>query len=75
MNGVDALLFSLLALADIALIVHLRRRRTRQMRLARMYRSLKVAVRRETETRVAKAPVREERRVFTFRRNVATAVR
>ena len=54
MNAVDGMVLALLALADITLIVHLRRRRARTMRVNRMYRSLTLAVRREL---AATAPI------------------
>jgi hypothetical protein len=44
MNGVDAVVFVLLALADIALIVHLRGRHNRRERVDRIQRSLAMAV-------------------------------
>ena len=59
MNEVDALLFAVLALADIALIVHLRRRHNRQERQARVQRSLTLAVQMANGTAyVAKPTVR-----------------
>jgi hypothetical protein len=47
MNAVDAMVLALLALADITLIIHLRRRRARKMRVEHMYHTLTLAVRRE----------------------------
>lgn len=47
MNAVDGFVLALLALADIALMVHLRRRRQRSARAERMMRSLRFAIRRE----------------------------
>lgn len=47
MDAVDVMVFVLLALADICLIVHLRRRRARLLRVRHMYRTLALAVRRE----------------------------
>jgi len=47
MNAVDAMVLTLLALADITLLVHLRRRRARMLRVKRMYHSLTLSVRRE----------------------------
>jgi hypothetical protein len=42
----DALLLALLAIADLAFIVHLRRRHGRHARMERMMASLQMAVRR-----------------------------
>ena len=50
MDIVDALLFALLAAGDMALIVHLRKRRNRRLRLERMARCLAEAVRRDLRT-------------------------
>jgi len=63
MNAVDAMVFALLALADIILIIHLRRRRARMLRLQRMYHSLTLAVRRELAVAapVSKVPARKRR--------------
>jgi len=47
MDAVDAMVFALLALADIILFIHLRRRRARMMRVKRMYHTLTLSVRRE----------------------------
>jgi hypothetical protein len=47
MDAVDVMVFALLALADICLIIHLRRRRARILRVRRMYHTLALAVRRE----------------------------
>ena len=47
MNVVDILVLSLLAAADICLIVHLRRRRARYIRMDRMTRSLQLHIRAE----------------------------
>jgi hypothetical protein len=49
MNGVDAILFGLLAVGDLSLLVHLRRRRARHLRQDRMARALRYAVEREIE--------------------------
>lgn len=46
MDAVDALVFALLAIADIALLVYLRRRRARILRDERMCRTLTLAIRR-----------------------------
>ena len=62
MNAVDAMVFALLALADIALIVHLRRRRARMLRVKHMYYTLTMAVRRDL---AVGAPVRRQRRELT----------
>lgn len=48
MNAADALLFALIAAADLTLIVYLRRRRIFHKRSKRMRASLALAVRRET---------------------------
>jgi len=50
MDAADALLFALLAFADLALMIHLHRRRARRIRFERMMRSLKLAVQREIGT-------------------------
>ncbi|SPF47898.1 hypothetical protein SBA4_3800003 [Candidatus Sulfopaludibacter sp. SbA4] len=47
MNASDALVFALLALADLSLMVHLRRARARRLRMKRMMRCLELAVERE----------------------------
>ena len=46
MNVVDGLVLALLALADMALLVHLRRSRTRRMQADRMMLNLQIAVER-----------------------------
>ena len=48
MGAADAILFALLALAEVTLMIHLHRRRQRLARVARMMRSLRIAVRKET---------------------------
>jgi hypothetical protein len=48
MDLVDALVLALLALADLALLIHLRRSRNRRVTARRMMRSLKLAIQRET---------------------------
>ena len=58
MNVVDALVFALLALADLSLIVHLRRARMKRLRIERMMRSLKLAVQRENAAIPAVPPRR-----------------
>ena len=50
MHVADALLLLLLALADVALMVYLRRARARRLRQERMNRSLQLAIRRELGT-------------------------
>lgn len=47
MGIADTLLFTFLALADFSLMIHMRRRRQRRLRLDRMMRSLRLAVRRD----------------------------
>jgi hypothetical protein len=47
MNAVDGALLALLAVADLALLVHLRRARARRIRDERMMRSLNLAVHRD----------------------------
>jgi len=47
MNFVDSAVFALLAIADIALLVHLRRARGRRLCQYRMMRSLRLALERE----------------------------
>ena len=44
--NIDALVLGLIAMADIALIVHLRRRNARRVQTERMMTSLRLAVRR-----------------------------
>jgi hypothetical protein len=50
MDGVDALLFALLAAGDLVLLAYLRRRRKRRLCEERMARCLAVAVSREMRT-------------------------
>jgi hypothetical protein len=52
MNVPDAVLLALLALADIALLVHLRRVRGRRIRDERMMRGLRLAIQREISAEV-----------------------
>jgi len=52
MDGVDALLFFILAMADLCLIVYLRLRRRRFLRARHIMRSLELYIRRE----IAPAP-------------------
>jgi len=47
MNIVDAAVLALLAVADVALMVHLRRARGRRLREERVMRSLRLALQRE----------------------------
>jgi hypothetical protein len=47
MNVIDASVFALLALADIALMVHMRRARRRRLVDERMMRALRFALQRE----------------------------
>jgi hypothetical protein len=51
MNVVDAAVLAILAVADIGLLVHLRRARARRIREDRMMRGLKLAVERELHGR------------------------
>ena len=53
MDAIDGVVLSLLAVADIFLIAYLRRRRSRAIRVQRMYRSLRQAVRRELTPQAA----------------------
>jgi len=45
----DALLLALLAIADLALIVHLRQRHGRRVQMERVMSSLSMAIRREND--------------------------
>ena len=47
MDAVNALVLAFLALADLALIAHLRRMRLQRVQVGRMMRSLKLALKRE----------------------------
>jgi hypothetical protein len=47
MNLADAIIFALLAVGDLALMIHLGRRRARRSNLRRVARSLRFAVQRE----------------------------
>ena len=62
MNAVDAMVLALLALADIALLIHIRRRRARGLRVRRMDRALTLAVRRELAVGAPAMPVPGRRR-------------
>jgi hypothetical protein len=55
----DAIVLAMLAVGDLALIVHLRRRHGRQLQMERVMASLRMAVRRENgvETLPAKRPL------------------
>jgi hypothetical protein len=63
MNVVDGSVLALLALADIALMVHLRRARGRRIREERMMGSLRFALQRESN-----APVLAPAKPWTLRR-------
>jgi hypothetical protein len=54
----DAILLALLALADLALIVHLRRRRHHHLQSRRVARSLRLAVHREVHGHMFTSPRR-----------------
>jgi hypothetical protein len=56
MNIVDAAVVLVLAFADIWLIVHLRRRRSRKLGMERMTRSLQLYVRSELSPGALEAP-------------------
>ena len=62
MNAVDAMVLALLALADITLLIHIRRRRARGLRLKRMYRALTLAVRRDLAVAAPTVPAPARRR-------------
>jgi hypothetical protein len=64
MFGVDAIVLALVALGDLALLVHLRRRRYRRVCLERMGRSLSLAIWRENQGSPV-IPVRPANRWFT----------
>jgi hypothetical protein len=55
----DAIVLAMLAVGDLALIVHLRQRHGRQVQMERVMTSLRMAVRRENgvETLPAKRPL------------------
>ena len=55
----DAIVLAMLAVGDLALIVHLRQRHGRQVQMERVMASLRMAVRRENgvETMPAKRPL------------------
>ncbi len=59
MGAADMLLFTLLALADICLLIHLRRRRARRLRSERMMRSLRAAIQREVGAAVPRVAPRQ----------------
>jgi len=48
MDRVDGIVLGLVAMADLTLLAYLRRRRARALRLERMWRSLTLAIRKET---------------------------
>jgi hypothetical protein len=56
--NVDVMVLTLLALADVCLIVHLRRLRTRFMRMDRMTRCLQLHIRSELSPESVVAPRR-----------------
>lgn len=56
--SVDVMVVVLLALADICLLVHLRRRRARYIRIDRMTRSLQLHIRGELTRETPMAPRR-----------------
>jgi hypothetical protein len=60
MDHVDALLFALLAIGDMALIVFLRKRRNRRLRLDRMARCLAEFVQRDLQTPSRRRAVHHE---------------
>ena len=53
--NIDAFVLALLAIADIALIVHLRRRHAKQVRAERMMTSLRIAIHRESGVEILPA--------------------
>jgi hypothetical protein len=59
MNSVDALVLGMLAVADLAVLVHLRRRRWQKVQSERMMRSLVLVVRQEN----GDLPMPEQRRL------------
>ena len=65
MDAVDTLVLTLLAAADICLMVYLRRRRSRRLRVERMYRSLTMAVRRQLAVDSKRALIRRRPAVLT----------
>ena len=58
MNIADVMVVLLLAFADICLLVHLRRRHSRQLRMERMTRSLQLFLRSEISPHSVVAPPR-----------------
>jgi len=58
MNFADVMVLVLLAVADICMIVHLRRRRARYIRMERMSRSLQLHIRSELSPETLAAPRR-----------------
>jgi hypothetical protein len=62
MNTADILILLLLGAADICLMVHLRRRRARHLRMARMNRCLELHIRTEVETGAVVVPYRRRSR-------------
>lgn len=59
MNSVDAMVFALLVLADLALFFHLRRARCRRTRARRMMHCLALAVQRENAAHPFAAAARQ----------------
>jgi hypothetical protein len=49
MFGADAIVLALVALGDLALLIHMRRRRSRRVRVERLWRSLSLAIWRENQ--------------------------
>jgi hypothetical protein len=56
MNAADVIVLMLLAVADICLMVHLRRRRARYIRMDRMTRSLQIHIRSKLRPESVVAP-------------------
>ena len=67
MNAVDGTVLILLALADITFLAYLRRRRARALRMQRMWRSLALAIRRESSGPLAGIRGRWARPVSGYR--------
>jgi hypothetical protein len=59
MNVVDTFVLALLALADMALMVHLRRTRGRRLRDERMLRSLRLALQRDADAQALAPAVKQ----------------
>ena len=56
--NIDAMVLALMAIADLCLLVHLRRRRARYMRMDRITRSLRLHVRGELAPEIVAATPR-----------------